>query len=618
MGEVNQSDTCGRTKKVAANKATAIVASLSLIITTSAPVYSQTADISRDDYTACQTQDEATFRNAINTITLQALRKGTQTIDYGALVRDQWRKHKLDEVVDKRVDLAAAEVRSETSWGQLLKSLAYRDKAKELATAVAERVYRSDAMKAALETMAIGVGREIGRTIELTTSDAALPAQRCLRAFLGPRYGRTIARAVITDTGVAFKLDPKENSAAVTGGSVARTASGGIAGAVILLVRRQLARMAQRLGQRIVGSILGRLVAVVAGGVGLILIAKDVWDLRYGVLPIITTEMKAETTKAKVRDELALAIKNQISLQMEALAEATSERIVDIWRDFRRAHAKVVELAASNPEFKRFLDLAEPNQLPRLDEIVSLIIKRSGDQGLTERLASGTLQRAVNTLSDEGMQIAREQGSVDDALAWSNLATRDLANVIRYELHRRTVPDQFSQSSLTRLLSLSDPLVVTRLAAVKRSSRDVLFDLGDDKLAGLARGLEAGELETLTGYITGLAANARQTVLNTVAETPARMRVLASERVRAAVISSRDQEAAVGMMLRPDKALDIGSIGSDVQLVIERRVNPILLWDKHPAVVIAAAILMVLLLLILRRILIAPRRRPPAGGETAA
>ena len=179
-------------------------------------------------------------------------------------------------------------------------------------------------------------------------------------------------------------------------------------------------------------------------------------------------------------------------------------------------------------------------------------------------------------------------------------------------------PDQFSQTSLARLLSLSDPLVVARLAEVKRSSRDVLFDLGDDKLAGLARGLEAGELETLTGYITGLVPKARQTVLSTVAETPARMRVLASERVRAAVISSRDQEAAVAMMLRPDKALDVGSISSDVQLVVERRVSPVLLWDKHPAVVIAAGVLMVLVLLILRRILIAPRRRPPADGKTAA
>ena len=104
-----------------ANKATAIVTAFSLILTTSAPAFSQVtgsaaAEISRDEYAACQTQDEVAFRKAIHSITLQALRRGTQSIDYRALVRDQWRKHKLSEVVDKRVDLAAAEVRSETSW----------------------------------------------------------------------------------------------------------------------------------------------------------------------------------------------------------------------------------------------------------------------------------------------------------------------------------------------------------------------------------------------------------------------------------------------------------------------------------------------------------------------
>ena len=130
--------------------------------------------------------------------------------------------------------------------------------------------------------------------------------------------------------------------------------------------------------------------------------------------------------------------------------------------------------------------------------------------------------------------------------------------------------------------------------------------------------METGELETLTGYITGLVPSARQTVLNTVAETPARMRVLASDRVRTAVLSSRDQDAAVRMMLRPDKALDLGLVGSDVKLVIDRRVSPILLWDKHPVVVVVAGLLMILLLLILRRILIAPRRRPPVDGEKAA
>ncbi|MGI9422344.1 MAG: hypothetical protein ACR2PA_04065 [Hyphomicrobiaceae bacterium] len=594
--------------KLAARRLTAAITALSLAFTSVAPVHAQGSNLSRSEYEQCQTQDEQAFRDAIRQITLDTLKQGTATIDYAALVRDQWRKHKLADVIDNRVDFAVTEVREETSWGQLLKSLAYRDKAKELAGAVAERVYRSDAMKAAIETMAIGVGQEIGRTMELTTADAARPAQRCLQAFLGPRYGRAIARSVIRDTGAAFKVSADDNAAEITSGSVVKNASAGIAGAVILLVRRQLSRMAQRLGQRVVGSVLGRLVAVVAGGVGLVLIAKDVWDLRYGVLPIIADEMKSEATKAKVREELSLAIKEQISQQVEVLSDSTSDRIVDIWRDFKRTHVKVLELTDKNTKFKSFVDVVRPDHLPRLNEIVGLILKRDQETGVIERLNNGTLQRALNRLTGPGLQIARELNSVDGALQWALLAPDKLDKLVAHEIHKRAQPDQFSKSSLGRVLSMDDDLVIKRLVAIKREARDVLFDLGDDKVARLARGMEAQELNTLASYITGLGASARMVVLTTIAESPARMRVLSSSRVRDAVLSSRDQDAAVAMMLRADKGINIKTINSDLALVLDRRVNPVLMWDKHPIIVTLAGVLAILLLLILRRLFFRPRR----------
>ena len=107
--------------------------------------------MSRADYEACQTRDEAAFRTAVQSVIAGALDRSISTVDYTALVTDLWRDGNLDKIVDTRVDLAVAEVRDETSWGSLIKSLGSKDKAQELATAVAERVYRSEAMKAALE-----------------------------------------------------------------------------------------------------------------------------------------------------------------------------------------------------------------------------------------------------------------------------------------------------------------------------------------------------------------------------------------------------------------------------------------------------------------------------------
>ena len=93
--------------------------------------------------------------------------------------------------------------------------------------------------------------------------------------------------------------------------------------------------MAARVGQRIVGSVLARLVSVVAGGIGIVLIAKDIWDLRNGVLPIIATEMKSKENKDKVQEELAKTFAEQISGHIQEIGAATADRVIEIWREFR-------------------------------------------------------------------------------------------------------------------------------------------------------------------------------------------------------------------------------------------------------------------------------------------
>ena len=565
--------------------------------------------ISHSDYEACQAQNEAEFRTAIRAITLKALRSGIARLDYKALVRDQWRAHKLENVIDTQVDLAVLQVRNETSWGQLLKSLAYQDKAKELAIAVAERVYRSDATKTALEAMAIDAGREIGKSIELTTTDAKLPAQKCMRAFLGPRYGQTVATAVINDTSAAFTVAPDDAKASTSGVAVAASASGAITGAVILLVRRQLARMAQRLGQRVVGAVLGRLVAIVAGGIGVVLIAKDVWDLRYGVMPIIADEMKSKATKTKVQDELALAIQEQINGQMEVLADGAAEHIIEIWREFKRAHLKILQMSAANRQFKEFVETARTDQLARINEVVAIVIRQgAGEETINRMMTNGSLQRAVIQLPQEGVQIAREIQSVERALSWWDIAGDRMPDVVRLGLHKKAEPESFTRNSLQRILNIDDDVAISRLAAVKARAREVLFEFEDEQLSRLGREMNTQQLDTLAGYMTGLVPDARQEVVRTIVETPSRMNRLDSDYVRQAVIASSDQLAAVKMMLRSDQGLEFDVIRSDFGLAWEQQINPVLLWNKHPLVISAAGFALLFLLLVLRRILFVPRQ----------
>ena len=593
--------------------AVSCLAAAALLVAQVAPSFAQAppphaagSSLTRAEYEACQAQDEQGFRSAIEALTLKGLQAGLATYDYRPVIAEQWRRHNLDDVIDKQVDEAIGQVRDESTWFQLWSSLASRDRAQELATMAAERVYRSDAVKKGLEQLATGVGRELGKRIELAVVDTAGPATRCIEAFLGRRYGSTVAAVVSADAGKEY-VDPAKTAAAVGTGQVLAEGSEAVAGTVVLVVRRQLSRMAARIGQRIVGSILSRLVSVVAGGVGIVLIAKDIWDFRHGVLPIIAEEMKAKATKDKVREEIASTLSDQMKDGLREIAEKTADRVVEIWLEFRRAHAKVVEFAGRNEGFREFLNTIRPPDLPRLDEVVSIVLASEGEAGLVRRLGDGTLNVAVAVMPPVALDIAREAGKLDTALKWSAIAGGDLPKVVEYEIHRRATPDTMTKAGLKRLLALNDRLAIGRLAALQPAARDALFELETGPLVRLARSLDEAQLESLSRYLSALDRTSAQRVLSVVANSPARMAELTSPRVREGIIASSDQAAALGMMLQVISWTDPGAVASHVRLVTDGRVSPILLWEKDGGALMVVGLLALMLLLLLKRLLFGTR-----------
>jgi hypothetical protein len=547
------------------------------------------------DYASCQVQGESQFRAAIEGITLRALERGVAGVDYQALVSDQWRRNGIDALIDRQVDEAVAQVGKEEGWS-VLKSIVSKDKATELATTVAERVYRSEAFKSALELTAGELGNAIGKRIEVAASDAAEPAAQCMRAFLGPRYGHTIARVVGDDTRREFEVDALRQTASVGTGQVLIEGRDAITGTVILIMRRQMARIVQRIGTRIVGSVLSRVVSVAAGGVGVVLIAKDVWDFRNGALPIIAGEMKSKASKEKVQIEVASAVKEQMGEHLKEIAGKTAERVTDIWQEFRRAHAKVLELAEKHAEFKSFIDSVPQTAMPRLDQLTGLVLGAEGEPGVLKRIADGSLSEAIVRWPEEAVDIARDTRSLAEAARWVSLAGRDLSKVVAHEIHRRAKAEDFSRPGLTRLLELDDRLAVSRLAALARDAREPLFELAAADLRQLARTLSEQQLESLGRYLTGLKSDAAQRILRAVSLNPQKMQSLARSHVREGVLRSADQAAAVDLVLRAESLLDLADLPGDVRLVLDGRVSPLLMWERHPIPVVAAALLALLLL----------------------
>lgn len=589
--------------------AVSLLTAAALVVQSVLPASASAPSITRGEYEACQTRDEASFRAAIETVTVGSLQRGLQGLQFRPIVNEEWRKGGFDEIMARRVDAAIEEIRSETSWKDLITSIASKETAQQLATAAAERVYRSDEVKQAIEALAMGVGREIGKRIELATADTAEPAIQCLRAFLGPRYGSTVAGVVSRDAGKEFILDPTKNTAAVSAGQVLSDSRDGIAGAVILIVRRQLANLATRVTQRLLGAVLGRLVSVVAGGVGVVLIAKDLWELRKGVLPIIANEMKSPETREKVQDELAKGIAEQINDHVRDIGGKTAERVVEIWQDFRRAHAKVVELAEKHERFKGFIDTVRPQNLPRLDETVALVLASEGEAAVLRRLDDGTLHQAVERLPPAAFDIAREQRSIETAFQWHALAGDQIQGVLENEVHRKTPPTAFTRQSLLRLLKLSDKLAISRLASLKLGEREALLELEDQNLVKLARAATTDDLSSLSQYMTKLERNARLRLLSAVTDAPARLQAVAPASVRDAILQSADQGAAVGIMLRSDSVFDFVTFWSDVTLVREGKVSPWVVWARYPVAIGVLGFFALLVLMVFWRLLFGRRTR---------
>lgn len=590
-----------------------LLCSAALVLQQNLPAFAVEA-LSREAYETCAAHDEDALRTAISKISAEALTASIGKIDYPALVSDAWRKNSVDEILDKRVDLAVEEVKNETSWGELIRSLGNTEVAQKIATTVAERVYRSDAVKGALENLAADVAKEAGKSIEIATADSAAPVLECLKAFVGPRYGSALAEAVAGDAGKDLAVDPSKGGGPPTAGAVLRQSGQGIAGATLLIVRRQLANLATRVGQRIAGSVLSRLVSVAAGGIGLVLIAKDVWELRNGVLPIIAAEMKAKATKDLVQQEISNEISTQIGANVKDIAASTAAHVIDLWQAFKRAHAMVLRLAEGDGAFRTFLDGVKPERLARTDEVVALLIAEEGEQGVKNRLNDGTLEEAVHRLPDKAIDIARETRSVATALGWAAVAGDKLEAVVEYDIHRKAKHSDFTRQSLAKVFSLQDRSAITRMAAVPSKAREILFGLQTADLDVLARNLSESELTTLSSYIEGLELAPREIVLRAIATSPSRMRVLASPWVRDAIVNSNDQQAAAEMMLETQSGFSPRTFMRDAALAIEGRVSPWLIWDKHPTGVGLLGLVFLILVLWLGRLFRRPRDAPPPAA----
>jgi hypothetical protein len=515
----------------------------------------------------CNNLSDTDVRDRIRDLAATGLKSELSNVNFKSLVEVQWAKAGVSARIDREVDDAIASIRGNSSWIDRAYSTVSQSAAARYATAVADKAYNSEGFKAALDEMATGVAKDAGAQIERATAKVSNPVLACVQTALQSRYGGAIAQVFAQES--QKNLDKTGDGAQIkietTDLAINNAAS--ISGIVLIVTRRVIGRVVQSIGRRVAGLVVSRVVSSIAGLIGLALIAKDIYEAGEGVFPIISEKMKSDETKTIIKDEIGNTIQAEIGQQVNTIAQETADRIYTVWQDFKQKYNRLLTLAEKNPAFADFLKDRRLEQLGKLGQIVDIVFASEGEQRVFQRVADGSLNRAVLELSDPALVIGADQKSLDKALLWTDRAGRDINRVVELGLFRWLDPQSLSRETLQKILQINDPIAISRLANIDAQTRDYILSLPADRMRDFARRLTDKQLTAFADYQRRLEPNAARRLLRAATENPAVMQQLSGDSLRQAVIDSRDQLAALNMVLDEDSfPLAFGRIWRDAEL----------------------------------------------------
>jgi hypothetical protein len=146
-------------------------------------------------------------------------------------------------------------------------------------------------------------------------------------------------------------------------------------------------------------------------------------------------------------------------------------------------------------------------------------------------------------------------------------------------------------------MRVPDRGAVEKIAQLDAGARDAILSLPQAQIRDFARRLSDRELTAFAELRKQLEPGASRLLLRTVAEDPGVMSKLASPGLTEAVLTSRDQDAALDMLLQSgDWLLSYGRIVKDAGLVTRGDVKPRIFLERYwPSLIVAALILLILL-----------------------
>jgi DNA-binding HxlR family transcriptional regulator len=556
----------------------------------------------------CRNIDDKDVRAKLAELTSKALTEQLQSLNYEALVESHWNRTHVTDKIDREIDDAVAASRADTSWLERAHSTISRESAEKFATAIADRAYNSEGFRNALAELAGSIGKEVGEKIEKAADQVASPVIACVQSALQTRYGSAVAQVFSQETQDNFRVKSETAGAKITTGDMMINTAPTVAGVALVVTRRIVGEMIASIGKRVAGMVASRIASSITGVIGFALIAVDVYQAGDGVFPTIADRMKATETKDLIKQEVAKSIESDVKVQTTTIGQETATRLYAFWLDFKQKYDALLVLSDKNPRFADFLKDRRVDQLAKLSQIASVVINVEGEEGVFRRAADGSLSKALTDLDMNGIQILDDKKSIDLALRWTELAGPSLDKVVAFGLHKSIPPSEITSEQLRKILQIDDRLALSSLMKLDRPTRDAILSLPIEQLRDLLRTLQPKEIDAFASYQKSLKGDAAARVLHAVAHDTRVMRNLAGPGVREAILSSKEQTAAVDMLVR-DEFPSVFRLNSDFELVTRGDVDFRVFFYAYWVALSFAAFVALVLLMLLRRLLFGPPTR---------
>jgi hypothetical protein len=458
----------------------------------------------------CQQADPDQLRDEIEAQVLAVLQGSAAPLDVDSLVARKWAELGMDAIVDAEVARAVNDLYGQEDYLNRFISGWWGEKAQEYAERIAAAAFDSPTFRVAMDKLSAAIGAEVAQQVQAQFAQAASVGLLCLQAYVGEQY----AQSLFTTFQTRVELETQQLDLAQTQApqfDAVEQHQFALAGVSTILLTQLTYRLAQKLSQKIaqrvagkvVGRVLGKagsaLIPVAGWIVGLGLIVYDLWEGGYGALPQIQESLQSEEVKARIRDEIATAVRDDLPDQAALIALETAASLTEQWQGFCDEYSGVCRLAEENPEFRTLLRLTPLDELDRMAALVALFDAELGRTALDAALADGSFDRLL-ALPAAAQTILRDTRNPAVVLAWADLAGAALPAVAELGLHRLADPADFTPESLAALLA-QDPTVEQVILAMTPEKRATLLALPTGVLNDLARLEAAVDLDWLAGYL---------------------------------------------------------------------------------------------------------------------